>query len=197
MNYNVITWDSILTDMENITQVLEKPDFIIALARGGLIPATLLAYRFKTNKIIYITPELYDPKNNKKNEKIKIKYDLNKQDISRLNNAGQVLIVDDILDSGETLLDIHEYLKETLFWYDKINFVNFTIAKYNHKFYDFKNEKLKKIYLNTFSLNVLNKRDWVVFPWDIEYKIELQNNQEKLAKLIDFDEYDKGTKNGS
>jgi hypoxanthine phosphoribosyltransferase len=155
-----ISWDNIKEDIELFADRLPKVDYIIALSRGGNIPATMLSYKLKTNKIIFISTELYNPTTNELNNTVKIKSNLSKEDISRLNNSKSILIVDDILDSGVTLNAVHEYLINNIL-NKNIVIHNFTILKKSSALKTFPD-----IYLKTFSPRVITGEEWIVFPWE-------------------------------
>jgi hypothetical protein len=76
-----------------------KPDIILGLARGGLLPATILSHYFN----IPLHPISYSAKDgngDNKNHNSNINYPLTDKFI---------LIVDDICDSGKTLKDVYTY----------------------------------------------------------------------------------------
>jgi hypoxanthine phosphoribosyltransferase len=154
-----ISWEELNITIDTYLDNLPAVDYIIALSRGGNIPATLLSYKLKTNKIIFITTELYDPLSNEISDKVKIKTSLCQSDISRLNNCKTVLIVDDILDSGETLESVNQYLTQLL--NPSINIINFTIFKKSSAI-----KRIPEIYQKTFSPKILTGDEWIVFPWD-------------------------------
>ncbi len=161
----IIPWGEIIDGIDNFLYTIPKVDYIISLSRGGNIPATLLAYRFKTNKIIFITTELYNPETNIELPKVIIKNGLTKQDISRLNNAKRILIVDDILDTGATLDEVTAYIStEVLNTPEILYYVS--VKKLGAK------KLVPEIYEKTISPLVLDSSAWVVFPWDNEFKEE-------------------------
>jgi len=72
-----------------------EPDAILAVARGGLMPSQLLAYRLHVRYIQSIQAISYD--NDKQRDKLIL------HDSTDLSAFSKVLIVDDIVDSGDTL----------------------------------------------------------------------------------------------
>lgn len=124
---------------------------IVAVAKGGLIPAQLIAYRLGIRKIHTIGIQTC------KVDKIGERYDapIYYQDVtSKLN--GNILVIDDICDSGDTIQHIAKRLKE-LKVIDKIdkNYTSFTLyAKYNSE------------YGVTYYGETVPNYYWVVFPWD-------------------------------
>ena len=81
-----------------------KPDALLGVARGGLTLAHLMSQAFDLNKIYTINSVHYDGE---------LKLDTHKIfNIPDLSNSKKILIVDDIIDSGETMYDILKILKE-------------------------------------------------------------------------------------
>ena len=83
-------------DLKSLTLKIDfKFDTIIAVARGGLSIAQLLGEYYNIRKVYSINTIGYD--DDKKLDKIEI------FNIPNLDNSKRVLIVDDIVDSGDTL----------------------------------------------------------------------------------------------
>ena len=97
-------FNEFIEDLEKITPLLEKENFeaILAVSRGGLTFAHFLAERLNIRKVYSIGVISYDK--NKKLESLKI-YSMPK--IEEQN----ILIVDDISDSGDTFLEVLKYFK--------------------------------------------------------------------------------------
>lgn len=75
-----------------------KPDVMIGIARGGLVPLCVLSYMLGIRNVQTIALKLYDK--NKKNDKIEQIIPCN---IGKLKGCEKVLIVDDVSDTGKTL----------------------------------------------------------------------------------------------
>ena len=117
-------WQWVDTQVDNIGEKLEAisiPKFVTGIPRGGLIPAILVSHKFN---IPYIGLEAAKalPGNLKK----------------------QILVIDDIADSGNTLAQI-----------DRHNFITATLAtRYNTD------------YLPTITGTSIHNDNWLVFPWE-------------------------------
>ena len=114
-------------DLKNLT--IPKPDAIVAIARGGLTLAHHLAEIFDMRKVFSINVISYEK--NKKQDKIKI------FNIPNLKDFKNVLIVDDISDSGDTFIEVLKILKQK---YPAINFQTLSIfykptSKFKPNFY--------------------------------------------------------------
>ncbi len=85
-----------------------KPDYIIGISRGGLIPAQYLAYGLNIKNIKTISLQLRDGKvETEKIGQLII-------DIFSDGSSKNVLIVDDLVDSGDTLELIKKEFKTNL-----------------------------------------------------------------------------------
>lgn len=82
---------------ENLVKKLQKPDIIVAVPRGGLWLAQYLAYKFDIHK-----------------SKIRIALDE-----SELPDAGNILICDDIYDTGKQFKAFKSHKFATLFVRDR------------------------------------------------------------------------------
>ena len=122
-----------------------KPEAILAIVRGGVIPAGYLAGEgFLNNKnLFFISIESYDKT---KQSEIKLR-NFHKED---LKDFKSILIVDDIVDSGKTmeftkglLADIKDTVIKTAALYYKPS-----TATFKPDFY------------------AAETSDWIVFPWE-------------------------------
>jgi xanthine phosphoribosyltransferase len=75
-----------------------QPDAILGIARGGLMLAQALAYALDVRNLQSIRVESYDDKH--KREGLNLHVDCH------LHTCKHVLIVDDIVDSGDTLKEV-------------------------------------------------------------------------------------------
>lgn len=93
-----ISWDQFHKDTISLGEELKKQgpwDGIIAITRGGLVPAAILAQELNIKMIDTICISSYDDEKKAKSDNFKV-----------LKNAqekpGKWLIVDDLVDSGDT-----------------------------------------------------------------------------------------------
>tara|TARA_R110000803_G_scaffold185038_1_gene247374 strand:+ start:375 stop:791 length:417 start_codon:yes stop_codon:yes gene_type:complete len=117
-------WQWVDTQIDNIGEKLEAistPKFVTGIPRGGLVPAILVSHKFN---IPYIGLEAAKalPGNLKK----------------------QILVIDDIADSGNTLAQI-----------DRHNFITATLAT-----------RYSTDYLPTITGTSIDNDNWLVFPWE-------------------------------
>jgi len=95
---------------------ISKPDAIVAIARGGLTLAHHLAEIFNIREVFTINAVSYNK--TQKKEKIDI------FNIPNLHGYKNILIVDDISDSGTTFIEVLKILKEK---YEDLNFKTLSI----------------------------------------------------------------------
>lgn len=145
-NKSYITWEEIkeLSDdlalkIKNHCDDLEAAT-LVAVSRGGLVPAQLIAYKLDIRDIRVMKLISYD-KNNVRKETKDISTD-------RLFDGSMVYIIDDLADSGETV----KYLKER---YPTSNVCSILVKEGCLHKPDFYPEK-----------GVKEQGEWLVFPWD-------------------------------
>ncbi len=155
---DIETDDKVYISYENITKQMKLAgnilgddyDTILCITRGGLIPAGMLAYQLGIKDIVNIKISSY---NDDDEQEIVEVQPLSKKDIKKLKRSNKVLIVDDILDSGNTLKELDLYLYDAL----KDNYIE----------YDVFNIVTKNKELSDYSIyNMTGDDRWVVFPWD-------------------------------
>jgi len=96
------TFDEFKKDLSNLR--INKPDAILAIARGGLTFAHHLAEKLNMREVFSINAISYDK--DKKLGSIKI------FNIPDLKDYNEILVVDDISDSGDTYIEVLKVLKE-------------------------------------------------------------------------------------
>jgi len=125
--------DNIVTDIaDRIKRRQVKFDNIIGLSRGGLIPGVMLSHKLNVNFV----PIVWQTRDGT----IKDKVTLSKY------NDGANLIVDDLIDSGETYFQIKKYAP---------------MAKYCALF-----NKQYTIMLDYWGTTLYNEHRWLDFPWE-------------------------------
>ena len=135
------TYNDFQKDLKKLN--ISKPDVIVAIARGGLTLSHHLAEIFNIREVFTINAISYD-KTSKK-EKIDI------FNIPNLHGFKNILIVDDISDSGDTFIEVLKILKEK---YPDLTFKTLSIfykptSKFKPNFY-FRETK-----------------EWVKFFWEV------------------------------
>ena len=150
MNSNIkYTWDLFDQDIKSIIDQIHFsewiPDYIVGVKRGGLIPAIKLSHSIN-KPMIMMSCQLRDSQDN----------EVRLYEVEEISKDKNILIVDDICDSGITLsqiilkfiangFDINN-LKTCALFYNSEQ--NFTV--------DYFTRKLKR------SVNT----EWIHFPWE-------------------------------
>jgi len=124
----------------------KKYDYVVGIANGGLIPATLIAKKLKL-KTVSVGLESYDGKDLKN---VTLWSEINKR-MGILQQQGLCLLVDDISDSGKSFNYVkNAYLKKEEIICDTASLV----------------VKPKTTFMpDYFAMNV-HTDTWVKFPWE-------------------------------
>ena len=171
--YEVPTWNQIYDMLLDQAQKIQgdgyKPDIIIGIARGGLVPARILSDLLETPELAIIQIEYYVSIAQPRQEPIL------KQGISTPLTGKKTLLVDDISDTGKSLQLAKNHLQQqgakeikTATLYAKPQ----TITKPDYY------EK--------------QTSHWIVFPWDAKETVRkiIQKHEGKratskeIAKLV-------------
>jgi hypoxanthine phosphoribosyltransferase len=171
--YEIPTWNQIYYMLLHQAQKIQtdhyKPDIIIGVARGGIVPSRILSDLLETKELATIQIEYYDGINRTKQEPIL------KQCLSTPLTGKETLLVDDISDSGSSLQLAKKHLQQQGAKEIKISTLyvkSATITKPDYY------EKLTS--------------NWIVFPWDaketvrkiIEKQMSKRVTSKEIAKLV-------------
>jgi len=134
-------------DLKSLTETIDQSfDTILGIARGGLSMAQLLGEYYDIRDVYAINTIGYD--DSKKNDSVEV------FNIPDLKSASTVLIVDDIVDSGDTLMEVLETLNT------KYPNVTFRTASLFYK-------KTAKI---TPTWYVKEPKGWIDFFWSVDLR---------------------------
>lgn len=149
MNKVHITWSRVEDGVTTIFEKLGgwKPDMIIAISRGGLIPAVMLSHILKVRDIHTLKIQSYTDTNDQFDIEMLPPY----LDFDLIFNK-KLLIIDDIQDSGRTINWVKSYLSQFS-------------RKENHR-YAVLVTKLEISEFGCYTAEHINSKDWVVFPWE-------------------------------
>ncbi len=108
--YEVPSWNQIykmiLSQAQKIRADGYRPDIIVGIARGGLVPSRILADLLETRDFAIITIEYYVGINKTKQEPVL------KQCLHTQLSGKKVLLVDDVSDGGRSLQVAKKHLEE-------------------------------------------------------------------------------------
>ena len=111
MEKTYINWNEFHKDCDKVAIKIAannpSPDYMVALSRGGLVPARIMAEIVKPKKFITLGLKLYD--NQTAGDEVEITQELGSivHDFDRHDN---ILIVDDLSDKGTTLRFAYSYM---------------------------------------------------------------------------------------
>lgn len=141
-----LTWEQFHQDTNQLVDKIKieypHPDYtkkfkgIIAIARGGYIPAVIIAHKLGIKNVRSVSMSTYDEEN--------VKRDTVVNDIFRDDEVW--LVVDELTDSGSSLKTLKEYLPASIYVtvYAKPKGINEA---------------------DLYSVSVEQTR-WIVFPWE-------------------------------
>ena len=156
MNNNrlILTWEAIDTACKELASTINVPiTHVVGIARGGLIPATLIAKHLNVREVISLGLKSYnDGDDYETREPVPEVYQHINQCFQISRGTSRVLIVDDITDKGNTFNFISRYL------HDMSMAINFYTAAL---FY-----KESSTYTPTYTHTEVPDDEWLVFPWE-------------------------------
>jgi len=147
----IITYDQIQSELLKLKKEIKKNyDVLIGIKRGGVILTGMFQYILNNRNIDFLDITLYNQKYRRK-EKI-YTYEMIKNIYENFKNYSNILIIDDICDTGSTFNAI-ELAKRN---YDlNINIDYFSLfynkeSNFKINYYCFKKPK----------------NSWIIFPWE-------------------------------
>lgn len=110
LKFLYLTWNDVQRLAEEIADKIKedeyKPDILIAVSRGGLGPARIISDQLNNRKLASLQINYYSGLNEKL-EKPEVLFPLN-ADVRGL----KVLVIDDVSDSGHSLIAVKKYVEE-------------------------------------------------------------------------------------
>lgn len=151
------SWSDIVSMVDKLEEKIRASnlqfDIILGIAKGGCIPSALLADRF-TKPLQVVTANHYAPTEIIPRSAVTIQNMVNPETWARY------LIVDDVIESGDTMKAIYELLDQ--------RGVNQSI---NAACLVRKTDQINYKRMSYFSATEIDHNVWVTFPWEItEYR---------------------------
>lgn len=169
----VVTWDEIVSLSNKLADILKEkyaPEVIIAIARGGLVPARLVADALGVIDVLSIKVEHWvETASHTPEAKIKYPYKVDLQ-------GKKVLIIDDIADTGDSLELTSKFVRE-----------NFNTS-------EIKTATLQYIvgskFIPDFYADIITSWAWFMYPWNywedeinLTRKILAEENKPEVSYL--------------
>jgi hypoxanthine phosphoribosyltransferase len=136
----ILTWEEIDSGARKVLPGIKKPDRLVAIDRGGLALGSIFAYHFDIKRIFIIHAKHYDGR--KRLEEVTLEFTFAPETI----RSKDVLIVDNIADTGETLEAVVDRIPGAR---------TFAFCV-----------KEGSIYTPDYSCTKVKKDVWVRFPWE-------------------------------
>lgn len=151
-----LSYEAFLSDLESIARQLEadswKPDFLVGVGRGGLVPAAYLSHRTGVT-MLSVDHSSGDAA---------FADELLEKLAAKSRDGSRILIVDDINDSGSTIA----YLRDALTGHGcREEHIRVAVLVNNVR------SKARVEYAGTHMDRSADKR-WFVFPWEAVAKAE-------------------------
>ena len=144
-----VTWDQFHRDSRALAWRLAGLgafDAVVAIARGGLVPAAIVARELNIRTVETVAVKSYDHQNQ---GEIRVLKPISPEIISRAKAGGKILIVDDLVDTGATARVVREMLPGA-------HFATVYAKPKGREMVD------------TFITEV-SQDTWIFFPWDLEF----------------------------
>lgn len=128
------------------------PTRIIALARGGLIPATIMANKLGVRHVYSLGVSSYELQHDGQEQQGTFNmYQRLPSNASRVDKHDIVLLVDDISDQGETFIYAKQYIEQVVGGDVKtMSIVTKTQTKH----------------VPDYTYETVDQSQWIVFPWE-------------------------------
>ena len=142
-----VTWDQFHRDSRALAwrlQGLGPFDAVVAIARGGLVPATIVARELNIRVVESVAVKSYDHQNQ---GDVRVLKAISPAVIA-LGKTGKVLIVDDLVDTGNTARAVREMLPGA----------HFATVYAKPKGRDLVDSFITEVSQDT----------WIFFPWDLD-----------------------------
>ncbi|MEM0360013.1 MAG: phosphoribosyltransferase [Candidatus Diapherotrites archaeon] len=107
-----ISWkkfDSLCRQLAKQVEKEFKPELIVAISRGGLVPAQIISHCIKNSELYVIKADYYKDDTAKKDMKWNTE-PLITQKLDRQVEGKKILVVDEVTDSGATALMVKKYI---------------------------------------------------------------------------------------
>lgn len=155
-NLNIYTYSDFLSGITNIANQIKagswSPDYIVGIVRGGAIPAIYLSHMLKLPVVMlhWSSRDCHLAGGNESNTWIP----------DDVNCGKRVLIVDDIVDGGDTIREILNDWNRSL--YHELVVQNIKIAALH---YNSSQETIVDFYDQVIDRNEDSR--WIVYPWEV------------------------------
>lgn len=150
------TYDEFVDGVKSITKQIEEsdflPDLIVGIVRGGGVPAVYLSHRLKVPvQMVHWNTRDDTEWGNEHNAWVP----------EEIQGGLKVLVVDDIVDGGDTIKELLEDWQLSVAGLGKLNTDNIKVAA---MWYNTAQDVVVDFYHKTVDRN--EDQRWVIFPWE-------------------------------
>jgi len=167
LEFEIPSWDQIYEFLLNLTDRVQrngfKPDVIVGVSRGGWPPARVMSDLLGNPRLANVTAEFYVGVAETKGKPIIT------QPVSISVEGKKVLVVDDVADTGESLLLVRAYLEEQ----------------------GATEVKIATVYYKPWSVLVPDYYEketsaWIIFPWERKETVKkIVEKYKRQGKTVD------------
>ena len=144
-----LTWEDYFKLCDSLVEQVKNEGYtdIIAISRGGLIPAQYLAYKLDIKRVHVFGVSSYKGQTQDR-------FEIYQEIDTHFSDKNKVLIVDDIADTGKTLYYCLDYYSVKLYYAQKVHICSLH--------YKPQNSIIKPEYY----AQTVENNTWVVYPYD-------------------------------
>ena len=164
-----MVWD-IVDQIEGVNRTF---DIVVGVVRGGLVPAVMLSHRLDA-KLVALHVSFRD--DGREREDILRQVDAELQTIADLVMDGaRVLVVDDIVDGGETMKTVYDELRTRIG--SAAGFIEYAALIVNRDQPFLPHYRVQDIHRST-------DQAWRVFPWETKRPTEAFSSVKELLEEV-------------
>jgi len=112
----VVSWNELHALTEELTRKIVEsgfvPDYIIAVSRGGLVPATIISHQLENKNLLSVKAEYYEFDNFAEKTRGTKPKPIIAQGFSQKITGKKILVIDEVLDTGATMKAVVRYLQK-------------------------------------------------------------------------------------
>lgn len=160
-------WNHLETGCHSIVKQIQdadfKPNLIIGISRGGLVPATMIAHALNVRRLVSFQAVSYEAGVQGAIQDLEDRDHL----LRSIERANEILVVDDIVDSGNTMAYMRKRLKFTT---KAVGYASLVVKEF----------KAPASSWPDFYEYAMQEPVWVTFPWEQATEQESEKKERKI-----------------
>lgn len=109
-----VSWEKLDSLCRKLAERIQKdnfkPELIVAVSRGGLVPAQIISHSIENSELYVIKADYYKD-DVAKNDMTWNKKPLITQKLDKCIEGKRILVVDEVTDSGATAIEVKKYIE--------------------------------------------------------------------------------------